>query len=692
MTAVQTAICIGVAIFILVVLASIVILRLRSTHSKTVVVKRSFGRHSAPRGVGIDDVRKPDPHEEPGKNNQRSRLFLFGAFIAAVFGSILVKLWSLQLLSGDTYTKLAEDNMTSEVSVPATRGRLLDRIGRELVGNRVSMMVTGPKRVASDRNIVHRLSLVLGMPVGQIRKALLDDNAGSQADRVIARDVTMRIVSYIKEHPHLFGDVQVEERTVRNYPYGSLAAHILGYIGPVTEADLLIPNQSIDYQSGDYIGKGGAEQQFEGVLQGIRGVRTYKVDVDGNPSGLLSEQPAQNGSDVCLTLDLDIQKACDRILGFIVPKAVDLGYFYANAAALVVIDVKDGGILGASSYPTYNPDDFTDGISTDLWEELNAKESAYPLTNRVISGLYPAASTFKAFTGMAGQMYGIIEEDTEFECEGWWEEYGEQWGQRCWVYPDGHGIMDLENAVNVSCDIFFYNVASRFYERWEESGNDQHVNLLQDYLKTWGFGSVTGIDLPGEAYGRVPDPAWKLEAFADTPEDAQWQPGDMTNMIIGQGDILITPLQLAHAYAGVASGKLLVPHVFSKILDSQGNIVVGYEPKESQIQPLIEKKYMDRIHAGLAMIGDRETTIFGQFPCKVSGKSGTAEVASAPDDFGWFVAFAPREDPQYCVACVVENGGEGSGVPIAGVQHALAACLGVDLGDIEIRSSRTGER
>jgi len=691
MTAVAVAI--GVAIFILLLLAVLSILRVRRAHNDTVIVKRSFGRHSAPDGVGIDDVRKQDSNEAFQKNAGKGRLFLFGVFIAGVIGTLTVRLWSLQLLSGEAYSKMAEENMFSEVSTPATRGRLLDCKGRELVGNRPSMTVSAPRRIASDNNIIQRLSLVLGIPKGVIRRAVNDDSAGAQADRIIARDVPMRAVAYIKEHPMLFEGVNVEERTVRYYPYGSLAAHVLGYIGPVTETDLLIPHDNeITYEMGDYIGKGGAEFSFEGVLQGIRGSKTYRVDVDGNPLAVVSESPPQHGADVCLTIDLDIQRATDRTLAAIIAKAKDVGYEFINAGAIVCLDVEDGGVLAASSYPTFKPDAFTDGISLDLWNQLTGEDSDDPLTNRVISGLYPAASTFKAFTGLAGLEHGLIEDETRYECTGSWDKYGVQWAQQCWTYPAGHGTLGLEEALRNSCDIFFYNVAAAFYEKWELTEDREHGDILQDYLRSWGFNSYTDVDLPGELMGRVPDAAWKKETFADTPENNGWQPGDMTNMIIGQGDILVTPLQLCNGFAGIARKKMLAPHVFGKILDQNGEIVVDYVPKELPIQPVFDAKNIARIEDGLARVIETKGGLFNALPVAVAGKSGTAEVFSAKDSYAWYVAYAPKEAPKYCVACVLEQGGEGSTTAVLGVQHTLAAIYGVDLGDIVVETWRTGER
>jgi penicillin-binding protein 2 len=670
---------IAVAVFLVVLASLLAVLAVRARRRRGIVVKKSFGRHGVPEGVGIADVRKPDVPERREKKEGRGRLYAFALVIAGVFGTLAMRLWSLQVISAGSYQKLAEQNMTSEATVPATRGRILDRNGAELVGNRPSLCVEAPKRIVESPVIVHLLSLVLGIPKGIVRHRLLDDSLGAQANRVIATDVTMDAVSFIREHQQLFAGVEVAERSVRTYPHGSLAAHVLGYIGTVTEADLLLPNPAISYEGGDYVGKSGAEFAFESVLQGTRGVRTYRVDSAGKPLDLISESPPQNGSDVCLTIDLELQKATERIMADVITSSHQKGFYHANAGALVCIDVEDGGILASTSYPSFNPEELARGISDELWEELTREGSGYPLNNRVIAGLYPAASTFKAFTSLAGLEHGVVGGGTQFTCKGVWDDYGEEWAQRCWIYPSGHGTLGLEEAINQSCDVYFYNIGAGFYKLWQDE--DAQGDPFQEYLRTWGFGSLTGVDIPGEAEGRVPDAHWKHDAFSNTPEDAQWRPGDMTSMSIGQGDILVTPLQLVNGYAGLARRKMLKPRFFHRALNNKGETVVTGKPEESGVQPSINEGFLARVEDGLRRVTARMGGPFNQLPVTVAGKSGTAEVATK-EDFSWFVAFAPAEAPKYCVACIVEQAGDGSSAAVLGVQHTLAAIYGVDVGDI----------
>jgi penicillin-binding protein 2 len=317
------------------------------------------------------------------------------------------------------------------------------------------------------------------------------------------------------------------------------------------------------------------------------------------------------------------------------------------------------------------------------------KKSSYPLTNRAVSGVYPAASTFKAFSSMAGLQFGIIGPDTTHDCKGYWDAYGKQWGQKCWIYPGHHGVLGLEEAIKHSCDIYFYNVGADFYKAWQAEPAQARVDDYQNYVKTWGFGSVSGIDLPGEASGRIPDAAWKAQTFVDTPEEAQWQPGDMTNMCIGQGDILVTPLQICNGYAAIARRQMLTPHLFKSALDSDAAPVVTYTPIPPTTTPEVVPEHVKRVERGCEMVVT-QTNLFDDLPIKVAGKSGTGEV-SGKDDISWYVAYGPVEKPKYCVVCVVEQGGGGSTTAIQGVAQTFAKLYDTSAGSITLRSA-TNER
>lgn len=703
MNAYLAAALIGVSVFGLVIALFFVVRYLVKNHRKKTVYAPSFVRADKGKIKSSEQMRGSGSlKDRPGKEG-RGRFYAFGVLIAGIFGALGMRLWSLQILKHEDYIRMSNENMTAEVILPANRGRILDRNGNELVGNRPSVTVSGKRTLAEDTALVHRLSLVLGIPVGIVRRNLLDDTEGVQSDHTIASDVPMSTVAYIREHPTLFEGVNVESLTVRYYPYGSLGAHVLGYTGPVTEEflDSQTGDEPIPYERGDIIGKDGAEATFERNLQGMHGRRTFKVDAAGNTTEQIEEALPVSGDDVVLTIDAALQRETDKILMDVINKVrAESEFVNCNAGALVCMDIEDGGILAASSYPTFQPSELSGGISTELWEELTSEESGYPLTNRVVSGLYPAASTFKAFTSFAGMQNNMILDDTTHYCSGWWDEYGETWGQRCWIYPAGHGEMDLESAIRVSCDSFFYYVGAAFYEEWRAGEEEEkerrkedpeydRPNPYQEYLRTWGYGSLTGVDMPGEAIGRVPDAAWKREAFSDTPEEALWQPGDMTNMVIGQGDLLVTPMQICNSYAAIARKKFIKPHVFHQVVDPEGNVIVAYTPEEVEVQPEFTEEQRARVIEGLKRVV-LDDAKFEAIPVPVAGKTGTAEVAGK-DEFAFWVGFAPADEPKYCIACVVEQGGSGNAVASNAVVQTLARIYNVDAGDM-ILSGTVNER
>ena len=618
------------------------------------------------------------PRASEGEGNStavafKGRFIMLLAGIGAVFAVIVAKLWSMQMVSSGTYEQMAEENRTRTVTTPAPRGRILDRNGAELVRNRESLTVTAYSDVASDELVVRHLANVLGMPYAAVRRAIRDNTEGAQSAHTVAQDVPRRAVAYIQEHIAEFEGVDIADRTQRFYPNGTLAAHVLGYTGSVLQEQLEYDAEdgsNIQYQSGDIVGQSGVESRYEKALQGVRGEQTVRIDSQGNVVGVDGSVDAEAGSDIVLTIDAKIQRGCEDGLQKAIDLAKQAGYENAGCGACICLDCTNGEVLGLASAPTYDPSQFVGGIPNDLWDYLQSEESNYPLMNRAIAGSYMSASTIKPLSALAGLEYGITTPETTVVCTGWWTGLGEDYGQYCWLHS-GHGPMNLRNGIVHSCDPVFYDIGKAFYY------NDANPEGLQEIYRRWGLGSKCGIDLSGEAEGRVPDSAWKSDWYKDGSDtDKKWMPGDMTNLVIGQGDLLVTPLQMACVYAGVAmNGVEWTPHVLKSVVarDGSGN-AVEYEPKERLTASVKDQSELDLVHSGLEGVIYEESASqashFTNLSVRVAGKSGTGEKAGQ-DEYSWFCVYAPADDPKYVVVATLEQGGFGSATALHAVRHVL---------------------
>ena len=609
----------------------------------------------------------------------KGRFTMLAVGVAAMFGAILAKLWSMQMVRRDYYDDLAVQNRTRTVTTAAPRGRILDRNGVELVRNRPLLAVTAYSDLVDDPVLVRHLSNVLGLPYAAVRRNIRDNTEGAQAKHTIATDVRRSTVAYIQEHAGEFEGVTVVDRTEREYPFGTLACHVLGYTGTITAEQLEAQEAegrdegSITYETGDVVGQAGVEAQYESLLQGVRGEQTVTVDAGGNVTGQVGEVPARSGTDIRLTIDVEIQKACEEGLAYAIGVSKQFGYPEAGAGAMVCLDCTNGEILGMASTPTYDPSVFIGGISNDAWSQLNGEESGNPLLNRAIGGQYMSASTIKPLSALAGLEYGIYSSTRTTNCTGYWTGDGEAYGKWCWDHS-GHGVMTLEDGIIYSCDPVFYDIGHDFYY------NKDNPEGLQEMYRRWGLGSLTGVDLPSEQEGRVPDAKWKEEYFSDyEDQDRAWNPGDMSNIVIGQGDLLVTPLQMACAYMGIANGGTeYTPHVFLSALARDGEGGDSYRYNETgsreRLTAKVDKDHLDLVQSGLKrMIYEESASLaahFSSLPVTVAGKSGTGEKAGQ-DPYGWFITYAPYEDPKYVVCGVLEQGGFGGSSTVYGVRTVL---------------------
>ncbi len=622
---------------------------------------------ATPRAAGGGDT----SNEKGFKTGLTGMSIFSGGIIAVLF----TKLWSMQLVSADEYARQAELNRTRTISTAASRGRILDRNGVELVGNRPSLVVMADSEVADDDVVVQHLANVLGMPPVAVRRKIQDQTEGAQSRRTVAVDVSRRVVSYIDEHQYLFDGVDVEERAQRHYPLGTRCAHVLGYTGSPTSDQLTAAEQDgseggIAYESGDTVGQAGIEYQYESVLQGVRGEQTVYVDADGNVIDYATSIDAMNGSDIVLTIDNKVQAAAEQAIVDAIAKVRKSGNTECTSGSAVCMDVTNGEVIALASYPTFSPNDFVGGISNDDWEVLSSKEAGNPLMNRVIAGQYPSASTIKPLSTFAALNYGIANERSGYDCSGYWTGFGEEYGQYCWNH-DGHGHVDLRRAITFSCDVAFYEIGKGFFYSNDPEG-------LQETYRRWGLGAPIGIDLPAEAEGRVPDAEWKWNYFDYADDVARsWQGGDCTNLVIGQGDMLVTPLQMACVYAGLAThGTVMRPHVLKSVssragdgsvIDFKEEVALSVEEPDSSFS-IVD----DGLYGVIYEESEAQASHFTNMTEIVRGKTGTAE-RTGEEPTGWFVAYVPAQDPKYVIASCIEQGGFGSECAMYVVRDIMGA-------------------
>ena len=627
-----------------------------------VVVFLVFGRSEAnfTFDIGGASPRASGGSDSSSEKTSSSRLVGLVAMVGAAFSVLVARLWSMQLVSSEEYAEQAERNRTSTVYTQAPRGRILDRKGREIVGNRPSLTVVASSDVLEDEVEMTLLANLIGMPMQAVRRKIQDTTEGQQSPRTVSVDVSRRVVAFIGEHHELFPGVDIQERTQRSYPHGSLAAHVVGYTGTVTsdqlEASANAEDGGVVYRSGDIVGQTGVELQYESVLQGARGEQSVYVDADGNVLEYSTNIRPQSGSDLVLTLDLDIQQAAEDSLARVMEQLRDTGY-EAEGGCVVAMDCTNGEVIAMASAPTFSPNLFTGGISTADWDALQDEKSHFPMMNRAIGGQYPSGSVIKPLTSFAALDYGIANTGTTWDCPGWWTWTGDPNGlpyMKCW-WESGHGTLDLADGITFSCDVVFYEIGKGFYNADNSQG-------MQETFRRYGLGSKTGIDLPGEEAGRVPDPDWKwdyFKALGYSDEDCTWKGGDNCNIAIGQGDLLVTCLQMVTAYCSIANqGPVWRPHVMKGVRAQVGYGLIT-EYKNEVIRTVDEDQgFRDLVARGMEGVVYREaesqTIHWTNLDVTVRGKTGTAE-QSTGNPIGWFIGYAPAENPKYVIGANMDR-------------------------------------
>ena len=601
------------------------------------------------------------------------RIAILGIVIIAAFAVLFARLWFMQIVSGNDYRKRAEGNRIREISIEAPRGKILDRHGRVIVKNRPALTISViPAEMGEKRTLVIRhLSKLLGIGEKEIITRIEKSQAPNRRAVLIASDVGEEYVTYIDEHKREFPGVIADTQPVREYPYGSLAAHVIGYLGEISP-EILKESRKKGYQAGDQIGLSGVERTYDEALRGKVGKKKLEVDANGNSINEISNVEARSGANLVTSIDLEAQTLVEAALKTGVDAArarqdpESPNKYQATGAAAVVMDPRNGEIIAMSSYPTFNLNDFVGGISEKDWKALNDPRNQFPMNNRAIMSELPPGSTFKVVTALGALEDHMVLLNSPFECNhvfttGAFKDYPKY----CW---STHHRLDLFNGIVQSCDIVFYTIGYQFYTR---QGTSQG-RPLWEWAREFQMGHKTGIDLTSEMSGRIPNPEWKKEFNRDNPEYQTWYPGDTVNMAIGQGDILTTPLQIAYLYAGLANGgKFVRPHVMKQLRDDDGRVTGKAEVETSAEISLNPQMLSGVVQAltGVVQGNGTAAATFQGFPVAqipVAGKTGTSEIAGKQST-AWFVGFAPASDPRYVVAVAIEQGGHGgeTAAPVA---------------------------
>jgi penicillin-binding protein 2 len=643
------------------------------------------------------------------ESKSRVRLGIIGVIVMALFSALFVRLWFLQVGSSSTsFAAQTEANRVRILHESAVRGTIYDRTGKKLVENKLVNTIRIRRGLTDDERkiMVPNLAKALGVSKKYIDERLDSGRYGPYEPVPIKDDVSYDKLVYIKERPEMFPKVDVVRRSIRVYPlfdeikliYPSVfaeatpASHVLGYVGPVNKAEQKV-HVGEGYGPDDVIGKVGAEQVFESELRGAPRMRKLEVDSRGRLVQVLRDKPAQAGNDVQLTIDLDVQRVAEESLTVGMRKAgrlKDPGIkdrfktFSAKGGAAVVIDATDGSVVALASAPTFDITEFTDGIPIEKYTALNDPQSNFPLLDRAIQGQYAPGSTWKPFTALAALESGVTTPEEVYQDKGF-VEFGDEPNVQTFknAGKEAYGAVQLERALQVSSDAYFFTMGFRFWSAYNHN-NTKKGYAIQHVAKRFGFGRATGVGLSDEHAGRIPDRKFKADLNRDS-DDASlraWLPGDSAALAVGQGDFLVTPLQLAIGYATfVNGGTLFAPRLASQILTPGGQSVLRELPPQIIGQVAIDPTYRTVIMEGLKKvivgIGTAATAFSGYRGLPAAGKTGTAEVAGKQDTSVFVGIINPDATPesitsdplthQYVIVVFVEEGGNGGSVaaPIA---------------------------
>lgn len=582
----------------------------------------------------------------------RLRVLIIAIVVVIAFGLIAARLVWLQVFRHDDLAEQAESNRTAVVPIVPNRGQILDRNGVVLATNysAYTLEIT-PSRVANLEQTIDALSKVVDIqPRDRRRFKKLQEESRSFESLPIRTRLTDEEVARFAAHRYQFPGVEIKARLFRNYPFGELASHVIGYIGRINPREKERIQESEDaanYRGTDYIGKLGVEQSYEAQLHGITGVEEIETSAGGRAVRRLASTSATPGNTVVLSIDIKLQKLVEELFG-------------DRRGALVALDPQTGEVLALVSKPTFDPNLFVDGIDTENWQALNESIDK-PLLNRALRGTYPPGSTYKPFMAMAALESGKRTPGTIINDAGSWT-----FGGHVFRSHGDHGLgsVDMYRSIVKSSNVYYYTLA-----------NELGVDAMHDFMKPLGFGQITGIDLQGEVRGVLPSTEWKRNTYR-RPEQKKWYAGETISLGIGQGYNAFTMLQLAHATATLANGGLRhQPHLVIATQDAVSRsqqpvptrepVNLGYRPEHVEV---IRKALVGVTQEGTA------ARVFSGAPYLSGGKTGTAQAVTIGQkdkynatkmeehqrDHSLYMAFAPADRPRIAVAAVVENAGFGA--------------------------------
>jgi penicillin-binding protein 2 len=588
------------------------------------------------------------------------RIVICGVFALALTGTVLARLGNLQLVNADYYAAQSQGNRIRVQPLPPTRGLIYDRNQRILAENTPSYQLElTPEQVPDLNDTLTRLEEngLLTEDGRERLSSLIRSRRRFDSIPIRQKMNDEEVARFAVLRPY-FPGVEIRARLARTYPYGEIAAHALGYVAGINIAD----QEKLDpaaYAGTSYIGKVATERAYENELHGTVGHQDVLVNVHGRVMQVLDTELSVPGRDLILSLDIDAQIAAELALG-------------NKRGAVAAIDPRNGEVLVLASTPSYDPNSFIAGLSRADFSELQNNVDQ-PLFNRALRGKYPPGSTIKPIIALAGLEQNVIRAAQPKLCRGYFSLPGSTHKYRDWK-PQGHGLVFMHDAIAQSCDTYFYELA-----------NDIGIDGMADMLQKFGLGTSTGLDIGPESSGLVPTRSWKRRSFADA-EDQVWYPGETVIAGIGQGFLLTTPLQLAHATATIAMrGTRYQPSLVRALRNPVSGKLAIRKPRQLESVQLANAERWNQIIAAMeAVIYDAKGTARSlglDSPWRLAGKSGTSQVVSIAQnekydedeltersrDHALFVAFAPVEDPRIAVAVIVENGGSGSGVagPVA---------------------------